>query len=74
MAKISVLSPTRLERNAMMDLSLDETRFLEACDPCWFDLDLEKVSTILSAAYNLLSELVPERDADLHLIGAETLA
>jgi hypothetical protein len=65
------LLPTRLGGNALMDLSPDEIRFLEVCDPRWFDLDREKVATILSAAYKLVSELMPERDADLHLIAAE---
>jgi hypothetical protein len=76
MAKLSMLHPTRREQNATADLSPDEIRFLQVCDPCWFDLDHEKVSTILSAAYRLLSELLPERDAGLRLIGdgAETQA
>jgi hypothetical protein len=69
MAKVSMLHPTRLERNAMMDLSPDEIQFLQTCDPLWFDLDPEKISTILSAAYGLLSELLQECDADLLLIG-----
>jgi hypothetical protein len=71
MAKLLMLLPTRLGGNALMDLSPDEIRFLEVCDPRWFDLDREKVATILSAAYKLVSELMPERDADLHLIAAE---
>ena len=69
MTKLAILHPTRLERNAMMDLSPDEIRFLRACDPLWFDLDPETISTILSAAYRLLSELVPACDAHLLLIG-----
>jgi hypothetical protein len=51
-----------------MDLSPDEIRFLQACDPLWFDLDPETISTILSAAYRLLSELRPACDADLVLV------
>jgi hypothetical protein len=74
MAKLFVLRPAPLEGNAMMDLSPDEIRFLEVCDPRWFELDREKVSTIVSAAYKLLSELLPERDADLLVTGAEGLA
>jgi hypothetical protein len=74
MAKLLALHPTRQERNATIDLSPDEILFLQACDPRWFDLDREKVSTILSAAYRLLTELLPERDTDLHIIAAEALA
>jgi hypothetical protein len=69
MTKLSMLHPIRLERNAMMDLSPDEIRFLRACDPLWFDLDPETISTILSSAYRLLSELAPACDADLLLVG-----
>jgi hypothetical protein len=74
MAKLLVLRPAALEGNAMIDLSPDEIRFLELCDPCWFDLDREKVSTIVSAAYKLLSDLLSERDADVLVTGAEALA
>jgi hypothetical protein len=56
-----------------MGLSTDEVRFLEACDPCWFNLDRETVSTAISAAYKLLAELLAEPDADLLLAGAEPL-
>jgi hypothetical protein len=73
MVKLLVLRPAPLEGNAMMDLSPDEIRFLEVCDPCWFDLDREKISTIVSAAYKLLSDLLPERDADLLVTGAAAL-
>jgi hypothetical protein len=54
-------------------LSPDEVRFLEACDPCWFNLDRETVSTVISAAYKLLAELLTEPDADLLLADAESL-
>jgi hypothetical protein len=73
MARLSVLRPARLERNATMGLSPDEVRFLEACDPCWFNLDRETVSTVISAAYKLLAELLAEPDADVLLADAEPL-
>jgi hypothetical protein len=64
MATLSISYPPPLERHAIMGLSPDEIRFLQACDPYWFDRDPEEISTILSAAYKLLSELVPEYGAD----------
>lgn len=73
MATISVLRPARLERNATMGLSPDEVRFLEVCDPSWFNLDRETVSTIISAAYKLLAELLAEPDAEFLLAEAEPL-
>jgi hypothetical protein len=73
MAKLSVLRPARLERNATMGLSPDEVRFLEMCDPCWFNLDRDTVSTVISAAYKLLAELLAEPDADILLAEAEAV-
>jgi hypothetical protein len=64
MATPSVLYPTPSEQHAPMALSADEILFLRACDPHWFHLDPEKVSTILSSAYKLLAELIPEHGAD----------